>query len=76
MDEHNAKPLQEIWEREVEAVILACQALAEDCPEAARNAGYFSTNAERMRYGRFRTLGLMIGNGGIESGCKQLSPSA
>ncbi len=60
------------WEGEVEAVIFACRALAEDCAEAARNAGSFSTNAERMRYGRFRTLGLMSGNGGIESRCKQI----
>ncbi len=63
---------QALWEGRVEEVIQACQALADDCPEAARNVHYFSTNAERMRYDRFRAMGLMIGSGVIESGCKQI----
>jgi hypothetical protein len=63
---------QALWEGQVEEVIQACQSLACRCPEAARNANYFAANAERMRYGRFRQMGLMIGSGVIESGCKQI----
>ena len=32
--------------------------------------GYFQTNAERMRYGRFRSQGLFVGSGVVEAGCK------
>lgn len=63
---------QALWEGQVEEVIQVCQSLASRCPVAARNVHYFSTNAERMRYGRFRRMGLMIGSGVIESGCKQI----
>ena len=31
---------------------------------------YFKTNAQRMRYGYFRKLGLFIGSGVVEAGCK------
>lgn len=63
---------QALWEGAVEEVILACRALAERCPEAARNVHYFTSNCERMRYDRFRKMGMMIGSGVIESGCKQI----
>jgi hypothetical protein len=32
--------------------------------------GYFETNAHRMRYKRFRSLGMFIGSGAVEAGCK------
>ncbi|MGH3222661.1 MAG: ISKra4-like element ISDesp4 family transposase, partial [Streptosporangiaceae bacterium] len=32
--------------------------------------GYFETNAPRMRYQHFRTLGLFVGSGAVEAGCK------
>lgn len=63
---------QALWEGQVEEVIQACQTLANHCAEAARNVHYFSVNAERMRYGYFRKMGLMIGSGVVESGCKQI----
>jgi hypothetical protein len=63
---------QALWDGQVEAVISACEALAAAC-ELARKAGnYFYTNADRMRYDRFRTAGYMIGSGTVESGCKQI----
>jgi hypothetical protein len=34
--------------------------------------GYFRNNAERMRYRRFRRLGLFIGSGVVEAGCKHI----
>ncbi|MGC8856952.1 MAG: hypothetical protein ACP5QU_09140 [Anaerolineae bacterium] len=63
---------QDLWKGRLEEVIQARQALAQRCPEAARNAHYFSVNSERMRYNRFRQMGLMIGSGVVESGCKPI----
>jgi hypothetical protein len=63
---------QALWEGQVEQVICACQALTNACPEAGKAAHYFYTNAERMRYDRFRAAGYMIGSGSVESGCKQI----
>lgn len=40
--------------------------------ELRKTAAYFHTNAERMRYGRFRSRGLFIGSGVVEAGCKTI----
>jgi len=32
--------------------------------------GYFENNAHRMRYQHFRSLGLFVGSGAVEAGCK------
>ena len=37
-----------------------------------REAGYFATNAERMRYGTFRARGYQIASGVMEAGCKHV----
>lgn len=63
---------QALWEGQVEQVIAACKALAASCELARKAAHYFYTNAERMRYDRFRAAGYMIGSGTVESGCKQI----
>lgn len=63
---------QALWEGQVEQVIAACEALAACCELARKAAHYFYTNAERMRYDRFRAAGFMIGSGTVESGCKQI----
>ena len=64
--------VQALWEGQVERVISACQTLAHACSEARKGADYFYTNAERMRYDRFRAAGYMIGSGSVESACKQI----
>lgn len=64
--------VQALWEGQVERVVDACQALASSCSEARKGADYFYTNAERMRYDRFRAAGYMIGSGSVESACKQI----
>jgi hypothetical protein len=33
---------------------------------------YFETNACRMRYARYRSLGLFVGSGTVEAGCKSV----
>jgi hypothetical protein len=34
--------------------------------------GYFQTNATRMRYAHFRDLGMFVGSGTVEAGCKSV----
>ena len=38
--------------------------------EMLKEAEYFATNASRMNYPRFRAMGLFVGSGVIEAGCK------
>jgi len=38
--------------------------------ERDKQLGYFKTNAHRMRYQHFRSLGMFIGSGVVEAGCK------
>jgi hypothetical protein len=38
--------------------------------EILKEAEYFETNASRMNYPRFRAMGLFVGSGVIEAGCK------
>jgi hypothetical protein len=34
--------------------------------------GYFETNAHRMHYARFRTLGMFVGSGTVEAACRTI----
>ena len=38
--------------------------------ERDRQLGYFEVNAHRMHYARFRDLGMFVGSGTVEAGCK------
>ncbi len=61
---------------EIEQVIVALGRLRPrhtEGQEAVRKArSYFETNAERMRYARFRRQGLFVGSGVVEAGCKTI----
>src|SRR5664280_1212064 len=57
----------------------ALTAAARDLPltnikagEVDKALGYFETNAQRMRYARFRELGMFVGSGAVEAGCKAI----
>jgi hypothetical protein len=63
---------QALWDGQVEQVMAACEALAAACELARKAVHYFCSNAERMRYDRFRAAGYMIGSGTVESACKQI----
>lgn len=59
----------------IEALLAALAGLHATDGVADRLAeltGYFANNRERMRYGRFRTLGLFLGSGVVEAACKTL----
>jgi len=59
----------------IEAIIAAARQYplegikAEDLD---RKLGYFEHNIHRMRYARFRKLGMFTGSGAIEAACKQI----
>jgi len=81
--EGNARvaPWVEAREEELltDQVAAVCRALAELTPATpeqgkvqAREIGYFTNNAERMRYGTFLKRGYQIATGVMEAGCKQV----
>jgi len=62
----------DLWEGQVEPVIRACERLAPRSEEAQEALTYFTNNAHRMKYDRFRAAGYLIGSSTVESGCKQI----
>lgn len=68
-----AERLAELDRGDVEALLAAARALTlpgAPAGELDKGLGYFETNRERMRYGRFRALGLFVGSGAVEAGCR------
>jgi len=59
---------------QIERLIASLHALRPAAAEVVdlvrTEAGYFQTNAERMRYPEFRGRGLFVGTGVMEAGCK------
>ena len=59
----------------IQAIIEAARAFPLDGVKADdldKKLGYFERNAHRMRYAHFRKLGMFIGSGAIEGGCKAI----
>lgn len=75
-DEHRVwldERLAELDRGDVAALLAATRQLAlpdAGTQEMEKALGYFETNRERMRYGRFRELGLFVGSGAVEAGCR------
>jgi hypothetical protein len=70
-----ASRLQELDAGDIEAVIAAARAYPLEGARASEldtKAGYFERNIHRMRYARFRKLGMFTGSGHIEAACKQI----
>jgi hypothetical protein len=67
--------LEELDDGDIEALLAAARALpltGDQAAERDTEAGYFQTNTIRMRYKRFRELGMFIGSGAVEAGCKAI----
>lgn len=64
----------ELDKGKVEAVIAAISKQqvrgSEAQEELNKEKEFFGGNAERMRYGKFRSQGLFVGSGVVEAGCK------
>ncbi|HEY2306697.1 MAG TPA: hypothetical protein VGI05_12525 [Streptosporangiaceae bacterium] len=70
-----AARLGELDDGDIPAICTAARAF----PLAGRKAadldtalGYFEHNAHRMRYQHFRDLGMFVGSGAVEAGCKAI----
>lgn len=62
-----------LYDGRLATVMAACRALSGLAPKAVAEARhYFAANRTRLRYAKFRAMGLQIGSGSMESGCKQL----
>lgn len=65
-----------LWDGKVRGVIRTCRAIKDERP-AVRKAvdelvSYYTYHTKRMDYPQYRELGLQIGSGTIESGCKRV----
>jgi hypothetical protein len=75
-DQHDgwlAARLSELDAGDIAAITAAARAFPLAGSKAAERdtaLGYFENNAPRMRYQHFRTLGLFVGSGAVEAGCK------
>ena len=60
------------WWRTLREIAAAHADAADLTQEVLKEAEYFATNAERMRYPEFREKGLFVGSGVVEAGCKSV----
>jgi hypothetical protein len=68
-----ADRLAELDRGEIEALLAAARGLTladAGSQEVEKALAYFETNLERMRYAHFRELGLFVGSGAVEAGCR------
>jgi hypothetical protein len=65
-----------LWKGKIDKVIRTCRRLRNN-PQALdpidKAITYYTNNAHRMSYKRFRKQGYLIGSGTIESACKQIA---
>ncbi len=70
-----AERLADLDAGDIEAIITAARAyplVAAKATDLDTKIGYFETNAVRMRYAYFRHLGMFVGSGTVEAGCKNV----
>ena len=68
-----ADRLTELDNGDIEAISAAARRYDLSGPKAAevdKAVKYFETNAHRMRYAYYRKLGMFVGSGVVEAGCK------
>jgi hypothetical protein len=70
-----ADRLAELDEGDTDAICAAARAFplaGKKAADLATALGYFEHNAHRMRYAHFKKLGMFIGSGAVEAGCKSI----
>jgi hypothetical protein len=70
-----AERLDELDAGDIAAIAAAAHAFpltGIKAEERDKALGYFETNAHRMRYKHFRSLGMFVGSGNVEAGCKAI----
>ena len=62
-----------LYEGQLGSVMRACHAVLALAPKAVADArSYFAYNRTHLRYAKFRSMGLQIGSGSMESPSKQI----
>jgi hypothetical protein len=67
--------LNDLDNGDIEALSAAARRYQLDGPKATdvdKAVNYFETNAHRMRYAQYRKLGMFVGSGVVEAGCKSV----
>jgi hypothetical protein len=67
--------LTDLDDGDIEALSAAARLYQLDGPKASdvdKAVSYFETNAHRMRYAHYRKLGMFVGSGVVEAGCKSV----
>jgi Uncharacterised protein family (UPF0236) len=64
--------LDELWEGKVEQVLAALEVERAAGEAVTAALSYYTTHRSRMDYAAYRSRGLQIGSGSVESACKQL----
>jgi hypothetical protein len=64
--------LTALWHSRTDDVIATLEPLAAGCAAAREALHYFTTHLSRMDYAHYRSLGLQLGSGTIESACKHV----
>lgn len=70
-----AARLDDLDAGDIETLVAATHQLPlsdTDAEQVDKALAYFKTNAHRMRYAYFRDLGMFIGSGTVEAGCKTI----
>jgi hypothetical protein len=70
-----AERLADLDAGDIDAIVAAARAyplVGTKATELDTKIGYFQTNAVRMRYAYFRDLGMFVGSGTVEAGCKTI----
>jgi hypothetical protein len=67
-----AEQLERLWAGKVADVITTLQEHLHAGPAVEETRTYYTNQQERMRYAEYRTRGMQIGSGTIESGCKHV----
>lgn len=68
-----ADRLTELDAGNIDAIVAAARAyplVGVHADQREKDLAYFTTNAHRMQYARFRELGMFVGSGVVEAGCK------
>jgi hypothetical protein len=68
-----ADRLTDLDNGDVEAIVQAARSyplVGVKATERDKDLAYFETNAHRMRYAHYRKLGMFVGSGVVEAGCK------
>jgi hypothetical protein len=72
LERNSSRPLETLVTHFREIAVTHADASAGLAQEVLKEAEYFATNANRMRYPEFLEKGFFVGSGVVEAGCKSV----